>query len=118
MARKLQAPLPPALPACFLLILFVALSGVPCAIPQVLFVFPATPELHGYPLRCKRKKKRKEKTGKEMWVADLSPVCVMYKAARWKRRKEKVDESPRENGQTWKEKRKERERPLDVTGNQ
>ena len=65
-------------------------------IPQVLFVFPATPELHGYPLRCKRKKRGKERTDKETCVAVLFAVCILYKAMRWDGRKVKMDESPGE----------------------
>lgn len=59
--------------------------------------FPATPELPGYPLRCrerrKRKGKRKETARRCVCVAVVVPLaCVLYKAMRWNRKKEKVQE--------------------------
>jgi hypothetical protein len=37
--------------------------------PQVLFAFLATPELHGYPLRCMERKKEGEETTRKKFVA-------------------------------------------------
>lgn len=53
-----------------------------CVIPQVLFVLPATPELHGYPLRCRERKRGKERETKRkcMCVASRSLAPVLYKA--------------------------------------
>ena len=65
-------------PASILFVkLFVALGGMaPGAVR-----FPATPELHGYPLRCMERKKRKEETrgkrkGKEMCAVVVPLWCA------------------------------------------
>ena len=88
-----------------------------CFDPSGAVRFPATPELHGYPLRCMERSKEKGKERKEnrqgdVWVAALPIVYTMYKAMRSVGRKE---EDGRRRPKRERKKGKGSGRPVDVT---